>query len=483
MFSKTPLCNVGHNLKPIGFSTSASFLNALMFLTRGNVMLQKSQRTHKPDAPRRRPVLETTGEVFSDGTLLELASDASSADKLGLLCWDGKEAKAQDRVELADRTYVPFPVNASTLRAIRFPNQTRDYGSTSILFGKLVDLLDRYFVLPERDLILVALWVLTTWFPDVLPMAPTLVISGPSPAYVSCFLRLLKCICRRGIRLAELNPAGLCALPMRLQPTLLVEQTALTRSMRGLFRASSSRGVYITRSGDFLDLHCAQALFSAENGLDAAVNESTLHVAVVPAASGSASLNERAEDEIAAELQPMLLGYRLRNHRAVSESTFDLPEFTPGLRELAHSLGAAIVGDAELAGRIPSLLAPQDADARARRSVLPEGAILTVALALIHEGKLKKMLTGALTPLVNAALRAKGEVVEFSPEEVGWRLSRLGLYTHRMAGGNGIRFDREFSRAVHNLARRFGVEISPTGSPECPDCQEAAKITDPKGVA
>jgi hypothetical protein len=445
-------------------------------------MLQNSQRTNKQNAPRREPVIETIGEAFSDGTLLELASGALSAGKLGLLYWDGKRAKVQNRVELAGRTYVPVAVNTRTLRAIRFPNQTREYGSTGMLFRKLVDVLKQYSSLPDRDLSLVAHWALSSWFPDVLPIAPTLVISGPSPAYVSCFLRLLKCICRRGVRLAELNPAGLCALPMRLQPTLLVDQTTLTRSMRGLLRASSSRGVYITRSGDFLDLHCAKALFSAENGLDAAVTESALHVAVIPAESGSESLKDRAEDEIAAEFQPLLLEYRLRNHRAVSQSTFDVPEFTPGLRDLARSLGAAIVDDAELSGRIASLLAPQDADARARRSVLPEGAILTVGLALVHEAKLKKMLTKALTHLVNAALRANGEIVEYSPEEVGWRLARLGLYTHRMAGGNGIRFDREFSRSVHNLARRFGVEMSSPGSSECPDCQEAAKVLDPKGL-
>jgi hypothetical protein len=443
-------------------------------------MVQDSQRTGRRDITRRGPVLETYGEVFSDGTLLDLAAD--SAGRLGLLYWDGERAKTTNRFERAGQTYVPVSVNAGTLRAIRFPNEAKDYGSTGLLFRKLVDVLKRYCRLPDRDMDLVGHWALSSWFPDVLPMAPTLVISGPSPAYVSSFLRLLRCLCRRGVRLAELNPAGLCALPMRLQPTLLVEQAMLTRSMRGLFRASSSRGVYVTRSGDFLDLHCAQALFSAGNGFDATVTERELRVAVIPAESGSAGLNERAEEEVAAEFQPLLLEYRLRNHRAVSQSTFDVHEFTPGLRDLARSLGAAIVDDAELAGRIASLLGPQDADAHARRTVLPEGAILTVALALVHERKLKRVLCKHLTQLVNAALRANGEIVEFSPEEIGWRLSRLGLYTHRMAGGNGIRLDREFSRSVHDLARRFGVEMSPPGSPECADCREAAKVLDPKGL-
>ena len=236
--------------------------------------------------------------------------------------------------------------------------------------------------------------------------------------------------------------------------TLLVDQPTRRASIRGALKSlQQPRGVRNSVRRFHRSALC-QGAVSAESDLDAAVTESTLRVAVVPAESGSAGLNESAEDQIAAEFQPLLLEYRLRNHRAVSQSTFDVPEFSPGLRDLARSLGAAIVDDAELAGRIAPLLAPQDADARARRSVLPEGAILTVGLALVHEAKLKQMLTKALTQLVNAVLRANGEIVEYSPEEVGWRLAGLGLYTHRMAGGNGIRFDRGFSRSVHNLARR-----------------------------
>lgn len=271
-------------------------------------MRQKSQAENRRGAPARGSAEQTSGETFSDGTLLELAV---SAGKLSLLFWDGERARVHDRFERAGRTYVPASLNAGTLRAIRFPNVPKDYGSTGLLFSKLLDVLNRCFPLPDRDLNLVAHWVWTTWFPDVVPMAPSLVISGPSRAYVARFLRLLKCVCRRGLRLAELNPAGFCALPMKLQPTLLVEQTTLTRSMGGLFRASSSRGIYISQSGDLLDLHCAQALFSARNGFDAIVTESSLRVPVVPAESGSLILDERAEQDVAAEFQPMFFAVSL----------------------------------------------------------------------------------------------------------------------------------------------------------------------------
>jgi hypothetical protein len=50
-------------------------------------MVQDSQRTSQQNASRREAVIETAGETFSDGTLLELASDTSSAERLNLLYW------------------------------------------------------------------------------------------------------------------------------------------------------------------------------------------------------------------------------------------------------------------------------------------------------------------------------------------------------------------------------------------------------------
>jgi hypothetical protein len=442
------------------------------------------RRSRQTDSCHSRPgmVLETTGEVFPDGTMLELASDPSCSGKLGLVHWDGKIGRFRNSVEAAGYIYKPAPVSPTTLSAISFFSETKDFGSASLLYSKIIGVLEKFFALPTRDLNLVACWLLSTWFPDVLPIVPTLFVSGPSPFYASSFLRLLRSFCRRGILLAELNVASFRALPMRLQPTLLIDQTVLNRPLSGLLRAASNRGVYFTHSGDFLDLHCAKAIFSVESEFDAAMAETMLSVAVVPSESGLARLSERIEHEVTAEFQPLLLLYRLRNYRAVSESKFDIPQFTPGLRDLARSLGAALVNDADLTARIATLLAPQDAAVRAQHTLLPECGILSAALVLIHEGAKKQVLAKELTQLVNAILRARGEILEYSPEEIGWRLTRLGLFTRRVAGGKGIRVDREFSRLAHDLAKRFGVEMSPDRFPTCPDCNGASKGADSKRV-
>lgn len=444
-------------------------------------MPHRSRQTD-PRNSRAGLALETTGELFSDGGMLELASDPSCSGKLGLVHWDGKIARFRPSFELSGQIYKPAGVGPTTLSAISFFSETKDYGSVGLLHSKIIGVLKNFFALPTRDLNLVACWLFSTWFPDALPIVPTLLVSGPSPSYASSFLRLLKSLCRRGLRLAELNVAGFRALPMRLQPTLLIDQTALTRGLCGLLRAASNRRVYVTHSGEFLDLHCAKAIFSVESEFDAAMAETMLNVAVVPSESGSARLSEGIEQEIAAEFQPLLLRYRFRNHRAVSESKFDVPQFTPGLRDLARSLGAAVVDDAELTAQIATLLAPQDAAIRTQHALLPEGGILTAALALVHEREKQQVLAKELTQLVNATLRARGEIFEYSPEEIGWRLTKLGLFTRRVAGGKGIRLDREFSRSVHDLARRFGVGISPNRFPTCPECNSASKGSDSERV-
>jgi hypothetical protein len=175
------------------------------------------------------------------------------------------------------------------------------------------------------------------------------------------------------------------------------------------------------------------------------------------------------------------LDYRLRNYKAVRESTFDVPEFTPELRDLARSLGAAVAPDPELASEIISLLEPADKDARARRTVQPDYVIVMVLLALVHEGRKKQLLVREIATAVNSALYAYGEILEYSPEEIGWRLLRLALYTGRMAGGRGLRFDRDLSRALHNLARRFAVEMPNVKG--CPDCGQVDQPYEPKALA
>jgi hypothetical protein len=121
--------------------------------------------------------------------------------------------------------------------------------------------------------------------------------------------------------LSELDPAGLLALPRYLRLTLLIDQSKLSRRMSGLLRAGSGRGAYVTRAGKFFDLSCMKAIFCADNDLEV---EGALRVAVGPGQSNSARFDASAERRIATDLQPKLLGFRLK------QTSERQPETHPG---------------------------------------------------------------------------------------------------------------------------------------------------------
>jgi hypothetical protein len=418
------------------------------------------------------PALPTTGESFSDGRLLELVSGTSIPGGLLLILWDGTRVRVADQFEVEGRVYVPVSLDSSTWEAIRFPVRATGYESVSELFERIVDVVNNYFKLPARGLRAIAYFVLASWFPEILPTPPTLVITGPSSAEARRFLRLLRCLCRHGVIVTELSPAGFWTLPMHLRPTLLIDISGLTRQMRGLLRASSGRGAYIARRGEFTDIACVKAVYSAESDVDTEVSEGLLRVAL-PVDGRSVRLDQREEDRIASEFQPPLLGYRFRNYRAVQESTFDAPGFTTGVRELAQSLGAAVVGDPELQKDIVSLLSRQDEDVRVRRTTLPEFGIVTALLSLLHERRESELLVSKFTTFVNAALRANGEILKYSPEEIGRRIAAMELSTSRTKRGNVIKLTRPISRLTHDLSLRYGVTTTPASFPGCPDCEPA----------
>jgi len=128
-----------------------------------------------------------------------------------------------------------------------------------------------------------------------------------------------------------------------------------------------------------------------------------------------------------------------------------------------------------------SLLSHQDEDVRARWTTLPEFAIITVLLSMLHERKQSRVQVGDFSEFVNVALRARGEILEYSPEEVGHRLAAMRIFTSRTGSGKVIRITREISRLAHDLKLRYGIATSPGSFPGCPDC-ERTEVPGKKGL-
>jgi hypothetical protein len=428
------------------------------------------------------PSIQTSGDILPTGEIIDLVAPESAAGELALVLWRGNRAVVRRRFEFAGRLYAPVLMDPVVSRAIRFAAGIRKCGSVRDLFQRLAEAIKLRSDQTERGVKMTVFWLLASWFADILTV-PSVSVASVSPVLASSFLGLLQCFCRRGLRLAELNPGSLCTIPMHLQPTLLIDQTAINRRLGGILRASCSRGQYVPASGGLRNLHCAKAVFCADKALEPSFGGSMLSIALTPRDSSRGLLKEQQLDQLAKQYQPQLMYYRLRNYRRVRDCTFDVPTFTPDLRILARSLGAAVLGDKELTSDLVSLLSPQDADARARRGLLPESAIVTSALALLHGSRPIKMLVSQFAVLVNAALRANGEIIQYNAEEIGWILNRMGLFSRRMTGGRGLRLDREFSKLVHDLAKAYDVTMTPGSFPGCPDCPPPPQTTESEALA
>ena len=154
----------------------------------------------------------TPGEMFADGAMIELVAGSSGLNKPELLLWNGSKATVGPRVEHCGCVYEAPDLAPSLYRAMRLPFRSSDYSSARRLFAAIGDLFQHHLDLPEQESSLLACFSISTWLADRLPTAPSLAISGPEPELGIEVLRLLSCVCRHPLLLAEVTPGGFRSL-------------------------------------------------------------------------------------------------------------------------------------------------------------------------------------------------------------------------------------------------------------------------------
>ena len=79
-----------------------------------------------------------------------------------------------------------------------------------------------------------------------------------------------------------------------------------------------------------------------------------------------------------------------------------------------------------------------------------------------------------MTKYVNTIIRGRGDMLEVSPEAVGWILRALGLHTGFITGGKkGLSLPNDVCERIHKLAAAYGVRTlrELPAKPDCPLCQ------------
>jgi hypothetical protein len=433
-------------------------------------LAKATRRPGENNSGTKNQILPTSGEIFPDGPVIELVSTGSAnGNKPALLFWDGDKAVVAPQAEYAGHVYQPLDLHPTIWSATRLPHAAIGYGATGAFFKKVANLFERYIGFSTPEAVLVAIWNGTTWLSDRLSSPPALVVSGPDISHAITFFRLLGCVCRHPLMLAEITRSAFGSLPMALKPTVMVSQPDLPPRVWSLWCGSNYRGIFIPgRAGNVLDVVCSKVAFTGMNGASHVCGDQALHLALPPAHRDLPQLDDLGQEKIANQFQPRLLMYRLRHIQRVRESySAPWPVTFPTL-ELARNLMACVPDEPELAQSVIPLLESQVQDVLASRACDPNAAIIEVIWILLHRGT-SEASTSRVRELVNALLRSRGESREYSAVEIGWKLRGLGIPRHRSPKSMLVQFSRESSRRVHLLARGFGLKLAP--HPEtCADC-------------
>jgi hypothetical protein len=403
----------------------------------------------------------TVGESFADGSALELVTSASSGRLLLLFRSAGKK-KSATQIEHSGRIYKPPDLDGATVRAIRFPHDAKHYGSPRKLLRRIREFFERYAGLPQPESALITAWAASSWFPDSLSSPPTLLISGPEMDDAIRLFRLLHCVCRRPVILGDLSRTAFLALAP-LGATLLINQPDLSPKIRALWSTSNYRGVHVFGNSRVNSVASSKAIFV---GMADAREDEGLHLALPPAHCDLPPLDECQLAAIAEELQPRLLDYRLRNLDAVRNFSPSKLGSTFVGSEVARNLAAGVLGEAEIVESIAPFLRLLEQDKIAQRCCDVHLAMIEVAWTPSHEDR--EIGISRLTELTNTILRSRGEILEYTAAEIGWKLRNFGFRHHRNGKGMVLQFSHENRSLIHQLATHWSLNLRPV--PDCVLC-------------
>jgi hypothetical protein len=434
-------------------------------------MAQDSARgTRNGQESQEKKVKPTAGEVFRDGSMLELVRDSADPRRPALLRFHGKQTIIAREIEHEHARYVPVDIDSILCRQLRLPARSMPYGSTLELFNQIYGLITRYSDLSDDAARLVTFFVFSTFFCDCLQLAPCLLLHGERSAAVG-LLRILSWVCRHPLLLV--NPR-LGSEPEHLDFTSLIYLSEPEAKIEKLLTLSQLSRFGVFRNGSLHEICGAKAIYVRSPSLRSPSADECLRISIAPARELLKSVDEMQERPIREELQAKMLNYRLMNYGKVKSSNFDVLKFTGATRALARSLGACIVDASDLQARVAALLQNQDEAVRAERAAEIESILLEALLVLCHERR-TSVHVGQVARIANAILSRRGESLILSPRETGSKLKGLGFRTTRLdAGGRGLYLLGEIRKQVHKLARLYTVPSLQSGLPGCPDCKETS---------
>jgi hypothetical protein len=287
---------------------------------------------------------------------------------------------------VAQGRYTRDPLQSSPI-----PTGKEEYGTTAELFARVKQAIVEQTRLSSQSSALATFWALSTWFQDVLPIAPGLALTGSAHSG-DLILRTLRSFCYHPALIAGVTSATLNDIAWERKPTLLISDPNLNRRMAVLLGSSTSRG-YLTfrkvagRGSIPFDYFSSKAIFLGEDHRMASDLQHYLHINAFQAprveSVHSFPLSERAIQDY----QNQLLSYRVRSLPRTHTSNFQASGFSSEITSIANSLGRCIVDAPELQAELLALLRPLSDHQHAEHIDELGALVIGAALTLCHEGK------------------------------------------------------------------------------------------------
>lgn len=350
--------------------------------------------------------------------------------------------------------------NRDPWESMPLPTGHGAYGTTNDLFTRIKTAIVEQTHLSDKDCALLTLWIFSTWFHDVLSIAPGLVITG-SAYDGDGVLRALYPFCYHPVLVAGMSDAVLGGIKWLMKPALLIFEPNLSKRLAALLCSSTRRGYVALRAASgaprsAFDYYGPKAIYAGEDPPIRTMLQHCVHINASPAPSAYTQHVSRVSEEMTQSMQNQLLRYRSEHLPAVSKLELSAAGFSPDFNAIASALGECIVDAPDLRNELVSLLGPYSEQQIAERFDDLGTLAVRAVLSLCHQGKVQ-ILVSEIAAEVNRVLRGRGERLQLSPEKAGHRLKKAGLLSRRMgAAGNGFQLDHATQVRLHEVAAAHG---------------------------
>ena len=188
------------------------------------------------------------------GVLVEIIRDPENPSRMAFLHWKNGKATILHEIRHEGRIFVPPDPTSNSFPDLSLPNELLPCGDPPELLAEISSTISSFVKLLPDQLRIVVACVLASWFPDCFEAAPYLWVVGPFGSAKTKLLKLLKCLCRRGLIAGDLRSGSIYKLVDTWNPTLLIDELDLGNSRASgellrMLRTGSMPGVPTVRNG------------------------------------------------------------------------------------------------------------------------------------------------------------------------------------------------------------------------------------------